>query len=122
VRGAYTRCLFTWNTNIHHDHTHDEKTLRYKIGEDRLAILQAQALPFAYKNSAQGQEVAFLNILDEENLDSRMPEWVRCEYLCARERDGYPSEFIFFSYQWFSSVANAKSFALRHGMQIQGGW
>ena len=120
MHGIFGKLIGDWPTTISHNSKHsEEKQLRYSIGTERLSLLRANAQFFAYADTDQGRIGAFLCELDEFDLDPRMPESTRFEYLAGREADG---EVMLFAYLWFSSLKEAKAYVLRHSMTFVGGW
>ena len=122
MRGVYQKLLWEFPPRLMHEHGDDpERSQRYKIGENRLAFLRQHAEPFAYSAHGGGEQIAaFLVELDEADLDPEMLPDTRFEYLAGSVRaDG---AIVLFSYIWFRSLSDAKQYALRHGMRIEGGW
>ena len=120
LRGAFQKMKWAWPIGIEHSHNPlSDKAVRYQVGEERLAILREYALEFAYSIEEGVQYVAFLNEIDPEDLDWRMPEETRYEYLCGRVEG---ERCMIFSYQWFEALGAAKGYARKHGMTIEGGW
>ncbi len=121
MRGAYEKLKSLWPQEI--DRRHDDfgvKASRYQTGSDRLSFLQQHAQPFAYRREENGDEiVAFLTELEPEDLDPRMPESIRCEYVCGKISG---NGVCLFSYIWFESIHDAHQYAIEHGMRIEGGW
>ncbi len=119
--GILSSLLYNWKGQI--DHNHDQqKATRYQTGIDRAALLKNELQPFAIKDLKEigEQQVAFLNDLDQYDLDPRMPLSARFEYVCGcRTND---NEYVVFAYIWFDSLQDAKNYVTKHGMRILGGW
>ena len=122
MQGGFWKFWWQLPPAFSHEHGDDhEKIRRYKIGESRLAFLRQNVEPFAYLDKPDGERVvAFLAIVDESDLDPDMPNDTRCEYLAGSIRpDG---STVLYAYLWFRTLDDAKQYAQRHGMKLQGGW
>lgn len=121
MRGAFEKLKDLWPSWIKHNHKEGTaKEVRYQVREERLELLREHAENFAYKYTKEGQQVAYLHRIEEEDLDYRMPKSARYEYICGNLTS---EECILFSYLWFDSLDDAKSYVEEtHAMNLVGGW
>ena len=121
MRGIYHNFFEHWPDVIERNHNDPQKEIRYNIGQTRLALIQKIAEPFAYSvDHENNQFAAFLTVLEEGDLNMKMPESTRAEYICGKKTaEGH---FSLFAYIWFDSIEKAKEYASKKGMRIEGGW
>ena len=120
--GLFHKLLANWPSEITHEHEGKaDKELRYTVGTFRLSILQKYCVEFAWSDLEHERHVAYLHeIEDEDDLDPRMPESTKYEYVCGVETQ--ENELLLFAYIWFDSLEEAKNYVRSHGMKILGGW
>jgi hypothetical protein len=121
VDSLFLRICLSWPLEINHNNKRKpDKILRYEVGNERLSLLRLKMEFFAFGDTEQGKNAAFLAKVNEFDLDYRMPKDTRYEYLAGREtQDG---KIILFSYIWFCSLSQAKEYVLKKGMKLVGGW
>jgi hypothetical protein len=122
VRGAFSKFLWQLPPVFSHEHHGNlEKASRYTIGESRLAFLKRHGEAFAYLAKPTGEQVvAFLVALDDDDRDPGMPDTTCYEYFAGSlTAEG---SVVLYAYLWFATLADAKAYAIRHGMTLEGGW
>lgn len=120
MKGSFIKFKWRWPSCIEHNHSDPEKSLRYQIGSERLHFLKNFSQNFAYEENENGDSIlAYLVELDSEDLDNRMPQTTKYEYICGKISE---NSFLLFSYLWFESLDDAKVYVQRKNMTILGGW
>ncbi len=119
MEGAYYDLLFKWTGEIVHNDKNDANAKRYAIGRRRWLFLKKNAQPFAYETREDGEQVVAFLVECDSKLSGDMPPDTKYEYLCGSIKG---NEYVIFAYIWFSSLEDAKSYALEKNMKIKGGW